>query len=168
MSEYKFSNKEKVTFINGDVSGYGEVVGVATTDMAVIGPIYMVKVLFTESPAVNGWQYDTIAVPEINMVGIHAASALHDRSPGGYPVYIKQPVSEPEPGVFIADTTQPVLILQYRVLHGLRDMPDTERRLFGDTWIDYLYDDQIAAMIPKPHFQLFIQSLMVANGRVPV
>lgn len=167
MSEYKFSNNDKVTFINGDVSGYGEVVGVATTDMAVIGPIYMIKVLFTESPAVMAWQYDTIAVPEINMVGIHVASAMHgvsgDKSIGGYPIYIKQPA--PEATGFIEDTTRPVLTIPYRVLHGLRDMPDSERGMFGETWVDFLYVDQITALISKPHFRLFMLSLLTNDGR---
>lgn len=68
MNKYKFSDKEKVAFNYGDIFGYGEVIGVTTTELPILGCFYTIRVHVSnhELPT-KDYPFTTITTPEIGM-----------------------------------------------------------------------------------------------------
>lgn len=69
--EYKFKNNEPVIFDNGVIRGHGVVLGVATTEHAVIGSIYIVEVFESNVELPNEtYPYTVIPMTECHMQSI--------------------------------------------------------------------------------------------------
>lgn len=153
MSEYKFSNKEKVTFVYGDLTGYGEVVGVATTELPIIGSYYMVNVIWTDSVAVKNHPFKVVAIPEINLVSI-AMNKLLEKTADNQLVY----------KVFQGQSETPLLQLNHKFVMSLRGMPTPEREMFLDTWLTNLITStDILSLVEETHLRVFMKSTIFGD-----
>lgn len=149
MSDYKFSNKEKVTFVYGGMNGFGEVIGVATTELPILGSFYIVKVLWSDSDAVNNHPFNVITIPEINLVSIKMGSTPEKID--GHSAY----------KVFIGDNPVPLLQLKQKFVWNLRDMPNPERQKFIEVFLDDLIATTvILEYIEEAHLRNFIRAIL--------
>lgn len=156
MSGYNFSNKEKVVFSTAGYSGYGEVVGVSLTLLSVSGPYYMVKIIHTDSPELIAHPFDTIVVPEDDMVSINLSTVLVRLQNGdsAYNLYIK-------------DDPTPVLQVNFDFLTPLRSMSEPERTMLANKWVDNVIatTPDLLTKISEPFFRIFIKHLINQEKR---
>lgn len=126
MSKYNFAEKDLVAFDFSGVSGYGSIVGVATTDVPILGCYYMIKVNVSNRELPNDtYPFTTISMPEIGIVKLTMPS--------------KTVMIDDVPAREIYVGTKHVLSVKLAYMNALCMMPQPERDIHVKDWADSVF-----------------------------
>lgn len=145
MSNYNFKQKELVAFSYGGCEGYGEVVGVATLPVAILGCFYMIRVITsTTKLPTEEYPFTTISMPEIGMLKLNLDDKFFmiDDVPT-YPVKLGNHVA---------------CYLKTEYLGAVKCMPEPERTNHVKQWATELYNSgSLPTKITFPHLHQFMR-----------
>lgn len=126
MSKYNFAEKDSVAFDFSGVCGYGSIVGVATTELPILGCYYMIKVVTSNQKLPNDtYPFTTISMPEIGIVKMHLE----------HNVTMIDDVRSRK--LFVG--TKFVVSLKDAYIHALSVMPEPERDIHVKDWAESLF-----------------------------
>ena len=150
MSKYNFAEKDLVAFDFFGVAGYGQIVGVATTDVSILGCYYMIKVLTSNRKLPNDvYPFTTISMPEIGIVRMN----LEDH------VTMVDDVRSQQ--LFVG--TKLVVSLKSAYIGALMSMPEPERTAHVKDWAESLF--ALAGFPSKVTFNHLHQLLVYQTNR---
>lgn len=148
MSNYNFKQKELVAFSYGGCEGYGEVVGVATLPMAVLGCFYMIRVLTsaTKLPTAE-YPFTTISMPEIGMIKLSLDNELIE--------------IDDVPTFAVKLGEKVVCYLKCEYLTAVQFMPEPERTNHVAQWASDLFNSgSLPSKITYPHLHQFMRHIV--------
>lgn len=126
MSKYRFKSDERVAFSYGGTDGYGTIVGVATTEVPILGVFYIINVLKSNKELPNDeYPFTTIAMPEIGML----------RLKFGKVEQIEEIFVVP---ILLGD--HPICYVKQQYISALRQMPTPERTIHTTQWAKEIFD----------------------------
>lgn len=126
MSKYNFAEKEYAAFSFNNIEGYGQIVGVATSEVPILGCYYMVKVMTSNQNLPNDtYPFTTISMPEIGLAKLRLdRSVVRVDDVSTYPVELG---------------TKRICFLKTEYFHAISSMPEPERSLHVKQWAEQLH-----------------------------
>lgn len=145
MSKYNYAEKDHVAFSFNTIEGYGQIVGVATSEVPILGCYYMVKVLTSNQNLPNDtYPFTTISMPEIGLAKLHLDRRVFKIDDvGTYPV---------ELGV------KQICYLKTEYFHAISCMPEPERSYHVKQWAEQLFaTGELPSKVTLPHLHQLLR-----------
>lgn len=145
MSKYNFVESDHVAFSYSGIEGYGQIVGVATSEVPILGCYYMVKVLTSnQNLPSEKYPFTTISIPEIGLVKLHLDSRVYPIDDvSTYPVEVNK---------------KHICYLKTEYFYAMCSMPEPERSYHVQQWAEQLFQTgQLPSKVTQNHLHQFMR-----------
>ena len=155
MNKYNYAENQPVAFNYGGVSGYGTVLGVATTELPILGCYYMIRTQTCNKGLPNDtYPFKTISMPEIGMVDLKLGDYNAVDISKGYT----------ESTIEIKVDGEIIILIKSMYLEVMKTMPEPERSNHVEEWANAMMQSkEFPEKIQFEHLHQFLRHISLCK-----